>query len=148
MPSRGFHSARRGRVIESLTPFVIVYCCTVMIVAYSVRGASGFGAAAALPLLGLALPLKLLAPAWTVLGTFGSIFFAMYYDAIKLGKDHYRATMTAIMFMLGVSRGIGYWAVGEFTREVLLVAAFLFPSMMVGTLIGMRIHHGMSDLAF
>jgi uncharacterized membrane protein YfcA len=215
-----------------------------MIIAYSVRGASGFGAAAALPLLGLALPLKLLVPAWTliaivaggallgsdrhriawpqmlsmvpgcllgiaiglivfanlsaevltkglgafvliyglfalwgtvrsapprivippralafaggfgggftgtVIGTFGSIFFAMYYDAIKLGKDHYRATMTAIMLMLGVSRGIGYWAVGEFTREVLLVAAFLFPSMMVGTLIGMRIHHGMSDLTF
>jgi len=244
MPSRGFHSARRGRVIEFLTPLVIVYCCTVMIIAYSVRGASGFGAAAALPLLGLALPLKLLVPAWTliaiiaggallgsdrhriawpemrklvpglfvgiaiglavfanlstevltkglgvsvliyglfslwstlrpapptvaippramafvggfgggfigtVLGTFGSIFFAMYYDTIKLGKDHYRATMTAIMFMLGVSRGIGYWAVGEFTREVLLVAAFLFPSMMVGTLIGMLIHHGMSDLTF
>jgi uncharacterized membrane protein YfcA len=215
-----------------------------MIVAYSVRGASGFGAAAALPLLGLALPLKLLVPAWTliaiiaggallgsdrhriawaevlrlvpglfvgiaigifvfanlsagaltkglgafvliyglfalwgtlrsappkialppralafagglgggligtVLGTFGSIFFAMYYDAIKLGKDHYRATMTAIMLMLGVSRGIGYWAVGEFTREVLYVAAFLFPSMMIGTLIGMRIHHGMSELTF
>ena len=215
-----------------------------MIVAYSVRGASGFGAAAALPLLGLALPLKLLVPAWTliaivagsalmgsdrnkiawaemlklvpglfvgiaiglfvfsnlsaealakgmgasvllyglfslwstfrtappkaallpralafagglgggfigtVLGTFGSIFFAMYYDAIRLGKDHYRATMTAIMLLLGVSRGTGYWLVGEFTREVLLVAAFLFPSMMIGTLIGMRIHHGMSELTF
>lgn len=215
-----------------------------MIIAYSVRGASGFGAAAALPLLGLALPLKLLVPAWTliaivagsallgsdrrrvawtemlrlvpglfvgiaiglfvfanlsaqaltrglgasvlvyglfslwstirsappkiqippqvlafaggmgggfigtVLGTFGSIFFAIYYDAIKLGKDQYRATMTAIMLALGVSRGIGYWAVGEFTREVLLVAAFLFPSMMIGTLIGMRIHHGMTERTF
>jgi uncharacterized membrane protein YfcA len=215
-----------------------------MIVAYSVRGASGFGAAAALPLLGLALPLKLLVPAWTllaivagsallgsdrkriawaemlkllpglfagiaigifvfatlsaetltkglgasvllyglfslwstfrsapptialppralafagglgggfigtVLGTFGSIFFAIYYDAIKLGKDQYRATMTAVMLTLGVTRGIGYWAVGEFTREVLLVAAFLFPTMMIGTLIGMRIHHGMGELTF
>jgi uncharacterized membrane protein YfcA len=215
-----------------------------MIIAYSVRGASGFGAAAALPLLGLALPLKLLVPAWTliaivagsallgsdrnriawaeilkllpglflgvviglvvfahlsaealtkglgaavliyglfslwrtfrsappkikishralafaggvaggvtgtVIGTFGSIFFAMYYDAIKLGKDQYRATMTAILLTLGVSRGIGYWVVGEFSREVLLVTAFLFPSMMVGTLIGARIHHGMSDLTF
>ena len=215
-----------------------------MTIAYSVRGASGFGAAAALPLLGLALPLKLLVPAWTliaiaagsalmgsdrkriawteilrllpglflgvaiglvvftslsaealtrglgasvllyglfalwgtvrsappkitlppralafaggvaggitgtVIGTFGSIFFAMYYDAIKLGKDQYRATMTAILLTLGVSRGIGYWAVGEFTREVLLVAAFLFPSMMIGTFIGARIHHGMSELTF
>ena len=84
----------------------------------------------------------------TVIGTFGSIFFAMYYDAIKLGKDQYRATMTAILLTLGVTRGIGYWAVGEFTREVLLVAAFLFPSMMIGTFIGIRIHHGMSELTF
>jgi hypothetical protein len=39
-----------------------------MTVAYSARGASGFGAAAALPLLGLVLPLKVLVPAWTLIG--------------------------------------------------------------------------------
>ena len=39
-----------------------------MIVAYSARGASGFGAAAAMPLLGLVLPLKVLVPAWTLIG--------------------------------------------------------------------------------
>ena len=45
-------------------------------------------------------------------------------------------------------RGIGYWAVGEFNREVLIVTAILFPSMMVGIFIGNRFHHGMSDVAF
>ena len=189
-----------------------------MVIAYSARGASGFGAAAALPLLGLVLPLKLLVPAWTLIGiaaggaliggdrnkiawaevvnlvpgclvgiaiglylftlltsealarwlgvavlsyglfslwrtfdaapkaalpprlvallgglgggitgtmvgTMGSVFFAMYFDAIKLAKDHYRATMTAILLTLTVIRGIGYWSVGEFSREVLFVAA-------------------------
>ena len=39
-----------------------------MVVAYAARGASGFGAAAAMPLLGLVLPLKVLVPAWTLIG--------------------------------------------------------------------------------
>ncbi len=38
-----------------------------MVIAYSARGASGFGAAAAMPLLGLVLPLKVLVPAWTLI---------------------------------------------------------------------------------
>ena len=185
-----------------------------MVIAYSARGASGFGAAAAMPLLGLVLPLKVLVPAWTligiaagaaligsdrnkvawaemvklvpgtlvgiavglyvftllvlairwrngsacwcsptasircgarsarakphlppriaaalgglgggmtgtVVGTMGSVFFAMYFDAIKLAKDNYRATMTAILLTLTVIRGVGYFAVGEFSRDVL-----------------------------
>ena len=214
-----------------------------MVIAYSARGASGFGAAAALPLLGLVLPLKLLVPAWTLIGvaagsaligsdrkkiawaevaklvpgcligigiglylftlltsealarwlgvavlgyglfslwntfrpapksvlppwlvalaggigggitgtmvgTLGSVFFAMYFDAIRLGKDQYRATMTAILLTLGLVRGIGYWSVGEFSREVVILAAVLFAPMLVGIVVGNRFHHGMSELAF
>src|SRR4051812_14742220 len=213
-----------------------------MALAYSARGASGFGAAVALPLLGLVLPLKLLVPAWTliaavagtalmgsdrhkvlwgeilkllpgtfigvaaglvvftrlssdtlsiwiggfvlaygayslwttfgaakpqlpprtaallggilggatgtVVGTFGSTFYAIYFDAIKLGKDHYRATMTAILLTLSLARGTGYFAFGEFTREVLIVAAMLMPPMFLGIFVGNRIHHGMSEAAF
>ena len=214
-----------------------------MTIAYSARGASGFGAAAAMPLLGLVLPLKVLVPAWTligiaagaalmgsdrhkvawaeivkllpgtvvgigvglylftlldsatlakwlgalvlayglyslwgtfgaaakphlppriaailgglgggmtgtVVGTMGSVFFAMYFDAIKLGKDHYRATMTAILLTLTVTRGVGYFAVGEFSRDVLIVTAILFPSMLLGIFIGNRFHRGMSEVAF
>jgi uncharacterized membrane protein YfcA len=214
-----------------------------MAAAYSARGASGFGAAAAMPLLGLVLPLKVLVPAWTligiaagaalmgsdrkkvawaeiakllpgtligiavglyvftlldsatlakwlgglvlayglyalwgtfraaakphlpphiaaalgsfgggitgtVVGTMGSVFFAMYFDAIRLAKDSYRATMTAILLTLTVIRGVGSFAVGEFSRDVFVVTAILFPSMMLGMFIGNRFHHGMSDLAF
>jgi uncharacterized membrane protein YfcA len=229
--------------IESLTPLVIAYCSVVMAIAYSARGASGFGAAAALPLLGLVLPLKILVPAWslialfaasallgsdrkkvlwteilrlipgtivgilvglyvftllssetlakwiggfvllyglyslwatfrsathshlppkvaaalggfaggmtgTVVGTMGSTFYAIYFDAIRLNKDNYRATMTAILLTLTLLRGIGYYAVGEFTRDVLIVTAILFPSMLLGIFIGSRFHHGMSETAF
>lgn len=213
-----------------------------MALAYSARGASGFGAAVALPLLGLVLPLKLLVPAWTliaavaatalmgsdrhkvlwweilkllpgtligvalglavftrlssdtlaiwiggfvlaygvyslwttfgaakpqlppraaaliggilggatgtVVGTFGSTFYAIYFDAIKLGKDHYRATMTAILLTLSLARGTGYFVVGEFTRDVLIVAAMLLPPMFVGIFVGNRLHHGMSEVVF
>jgi len=213
-----------------------------MAAAYSARGASGFGAAVALPLLALVMPLKLLVPAWTLIavaagtallgsdrkkvvwseiarlmpgtligvalglviftrldadtlalwvgafvlaygayslwttfgagkphlpprvaalvggvlggitgttvGTFGSTFFAIHFDAIKLAKDNYRATMTAILLSLSLARGIGYWAFGEFTTEVVTVAAILLPPMLLGLFIGDRIHHGMSDLVF
>ena len=214
-----------------------------MTIAYAARGASGFGAAAAMPLLGLVLPLKVLVPAWTligiaagtallgsdrnkvswreiarlvpgtlagialglyvftlldsatlakwlgslvlayglyslwgtfgaapkphlppriaaalggfgggmtgtVVGTMGSGFFAMYFDAIKLGKESYRATMTAILMTLTIARGIGYFAIGEFSREVLILTAILFPSMLLGIFIGNHVHHGMSELAF
>jgi uncharacterized protein len=214
-----------------------------MVTAYAARGASGFGAAAAMPLLGLVIPLKLLIPAWTVVGalagvalfgsdrknvawremaklvpsllvgiavglyifklldsdtlakglgtlvllygfyslagtfraapktkfppriaaaiggflggivgtvvgTMGSVFFAIYYDAIRLAKEQFRATMTAILLTLAVVRGIGYWAVGEFTREVMILSAILFPMMLTGIFIGNRFHHGMSDLMF
>lgn len=214
-----------------------------MTVAYSARGASGFGAAAALPLLALVLPLKVLVPAWSliaavagtallgsdrhkiawaevvkllpgtfigiavglyvftllssdalakwvggfvlayglyslwttfttrtnvhlpprtaalvggfaggmtgaVVGTMGSTFYAIYFDAIRLAKDNYRATMTAILLTLTVTRGIGYYAVGEFTRDVLVLSAILLPSMALGIFIGNRIHHGMSEVAF
>jgi uncharacterized membrane protein YfcA len=213
-----------------------------MVIAYSARGASGFGAAAAMPLLGLVIPLKILVPAWTligivagtaligsdrkkvawaemiklvpgtlvgiaiglyvftllssdtlakwlgvlvlayglyslwgtfgapkphlpprlaavlggvgggmtgaIVGTMGSVFFAMYFDAIRLAKDNYRATMTAILLTLTVVRGVGYFAIGEFSREVWIVAAILFPSMLLGMFIGNRFHHSMSDLVF
>ena len=49
------------------------YCCVVIIAAYAVRGSSGFGAAAAMPLLALVVPLKILVPVWTLLGAASSI---------------------------------------------------------------------------
>jgi hypothetical protein len=83
-----------------------------------------------------------------VVGTMGSSFFAIYFDAIGLGKDAYRATMTAILLTLTLIRGVGYWSVGEFDREVLIVAGLLLPPMFLGIFIGNRFHHGMSDKAF
>ena len=39
-----------------------------MLVAYSLRGSTGFGGLIGMPLLALVIPVKVLAPAWTLLG--------------------------------------------------------------------------------
>jgi len=233
----------RERAIQSLSTPEIVYCCVVIVLAYAARGSTGFGAAAAMPLMGLVVPMKVLVPAWTLLGivagaslmgvdrrniswmdiarvlptcligiglgvwlftqldartlaqglgllviaygvyaawgtfrplkppqlpgnivgpiaglvggmvgaTFGtlaSLFFAIYLDAIRLAKEAFRATMTALLLALTVARGIGYWMVGEFNRDVLLMFAATLPMMLIGIFIGDRIHTGLDDTTF
>ena len=226
----------------SLTSLEIAYCVVVLVTAYAVRGGTGFGSAAAMPLLALVIPLKLLVPVWTLLGiassvtivahdyrqiawrellrtvpagligiaaglyafkaldtrtltlglgalvvaygcwslwtttrpptksfpsrviaplagflggfvgtafgTMASIFYAIYLDAIRLAKVHFRATMSAMMLTLSVVRSAGYFAVGAFGREALIAFAFAFPLMLLGIFIGDRFHADMPELTF
>jgi uncharacterized membrane protein YfcA len=215
----------------------------VIVLAYAARGSTGFGAAAAFPLMGLVVPLKVLIPAWTLLGicagiallgrdsrniawkeaakilptcvlgvllgiylfsvidglwlqrglgilvilygchslwatfrpvakprgpawllaalmgfggglvggTFGtlaSLFFAIYFDVTRLPKDAFRATMSAVLVVLTIGRGIGYWTVDQYNGEVLFIFAFAVPMMLAGIFIGDRIHTSLSDRAF
>ena len=214
-----------------------------IVLAYAVRGSTGFGSAAAMPLLGLVVPIKVLIPVWTLLGiassvaivardrrnvavhellrtlptgvigvavglyffkvldahtlarslgllvaaygcyslwttvrspaqsrtpprfvapiagilggavgtTFGtmaSIFYAIYFDAIRMAKEHFRATMSAMILTLSILRGIGYYAVGEFSIEALLAFVAAFPMMLLGIFIGDRFYANISDIAF
>jgi uncharacterized membrane protein YfcA len=237
------HGVAGEPTIQFLSPLEIAYCCVVMAASYALRGSTGFGAAAAMPLLALIIPLKVLIPAWTLIGltagitllgrdrahiawgdmarllpsclvgiaiglyaftaldartlaqglgvlivlygiysfwvttrpqtrwpasprviapiagvlggavgtTFGtmaSVFFAIYFDVIRMAKDNFRASMSAILVALGIVRGLGYWAVGEYNRDVLITVAIALPMMLVGIFIGNRIHTGLSELAF
>jgi uncharacterized membrane protein YfcA len=234
---------RGSRTILSLPLVWIVYCCVVLVLAYAARGSTGFGGAVAMPLLGLAIPLKVLIPAWTLLGlaagitllgrdrphvawrelaglvpgtllgiaiglyvfktldaatlarsfggavalyglwslastfrppakwrvpdraaaalagvlggavgtTFGtmaSVFYAIYFDAIRMSKEQFRASMSAALVVLGIVRGLGYFAVDEFNRDVLATFAMAVPMMLIGIFIGDRIHSGLSDVMF
>jgi uncharacterized membrane protein YfcA len=231
-----------SRTMLSLSYLLIVYCAVVIVLAYGVRGSTGFGSAAAMPLLALVVPLKVLVPVWTLLGvassvtivardyrqiafaellrtvpagligiaaglylfktldtrtltlglgalvvaygcyalwmttrppakprsspllapvagflggavgtTFGtmaSIFYAIYFDAIRLAKENFRATMSAMMLTLSIVRGAGYFVVGEFGRDALIAFAFAFPMMLLGIFIGDRFHGDMDELTF
>ncbi len=81
-------------------------------------------------------------------GTMGSVFFAMYLDAQALRKDEFRATMSAMLLTLSTVRGIGYFAVGEFTQEAWLAFAAAFPVMLAGIYVGDRIQVGLSEETF
>ena len=218
------------------------YCAVVLVASYALRGSTGFGGFAAMPLLALVIPMKVLVPVWTLLtisssatlfgkdrkhvsfpmilrilpsctlgillglwlfktldaawlsrglgalvsgyglyalwqtrgggagnppprgiataasflagavgtmfGTMASLFFAIYMEAIRVTKDQFRGTLSALMMTLAVIRGLGYYAVGEFGRESLMLFAVALPFMLTGIFIGDRIHTGLSETVF
>ncbi len=81
-------------------------------------------------------------------GTMATVFFAIYLDTRSLAKEAFRATISAMLLTLSVVRGIGYYAVGEFTGEVWLTFAAAVPLMLAGIYIGDRVHVNISETAF
>ncbi len=217
------------------------YCAVVLLAGFALRGSTGFGGFAAMPLMALVIPMKVLVPVWTLLtisssatlfgkdrrhvsmpmilrilpsctlgiaaglylftvldavllarglgalvtgyglfvlwqmragaighaprglataasfmagavgtifGTMASVFFAIYMDALRVTKEQFRGTLAALMMTMAVMRGIGYFAVGEFGRESLLLFAAALPFMLTGIFLGDRVHTGMSDATF
>lgn len=227
-----------------LSPLALAYCIAVLLLNFTLRGSLGFGGALGLPLLALALPVKVIAPAWslvgivssiaivghgrrhvdwrefksllpgcmlgilaglfvfkaldatllgralgafiivyaayswwlstrpagtrppirenvlrpgaavlsgivgTVFGSMATIFFAIYMDAGKMGKDAFRATMSAMILTISVARSAGYAAVGELTLDSVILCAASIPAMGIGLVLGDRIHTGLSPRAF
>lgn len=232
--------------MSQLSPLELAYCALVLLLAYGLRGSTGFGGSVGMPLLALVVPIKILVPAWTLLGLVSSlailgkdrklvdvrkvlvfvpwcalgvavglyffatldsrtllralgvmvlaysgyffwttlaapkpgstpgsppkflsllaaglagvvgalfgamatVFFAMYLDVRTMAKTVFRATISAMLLCLCVGRGLGYWAVGEFTREVWIAFAMAAPVMFFGIWLGDRIHLRLSELAF
>lgn len=84
----------------------------------------------------------------TLFGTMASVFFAMYLDASSMGKQAFRATLSAMLLTLSVARAIGYAAVDELTPDSFILCAAALPAMGLGLLVGDRIHSGLSPRAF
>lgn len=53
--------------MTNLSPLALAYCAVVLVASYALRGSTGFGGFAAMPLMALAVPMKLLVPLWTLL---------------------------------------------------------------------------------
>jgi uncharacterized membrane protein YfcA len=77
-----------------------------------------------------------------------TIFFAMFMDAGRMGKDAFRATMSAMILTISIARTAGYAAVGELTLDSVILCAASIPAMGVGLLVGDKIHTGLSPIAF
>lgn len=83
-----------------------------------------------------------------IFGTMGSLFFVIFLDTRGLTKDRFRATMSAMLLMLSTVRGIGYYAVGEFTRESWIMFAAAFPAALAGIYVGDRVQLKLSEATF
>ena len=55
-----------------LSPLALAYCIFVLLLNFTLRGSLGFGGALGLPLLALAIPVKIIAPAWSLIGIVSS----------------------------------------------------------------------------
>jgi nucleoside phosphorylase len=58
--------------VEALSGFELAYCVVVLLLTFTLRGSLGFGGAIGLPLLALVLPVKTIAPAWSLIGILSS----------------------------------------------------------------------------
>ena len=84
----------------------------------------------------------------SIFGTMGSLFFVIFLDTRPLNKIQFRATISAMLLLLSAVRGIGYYAVGEFTQESWIMFAAAFPAMLAGIYVGDRVQLQMSEAAF
>src|SRR5207247_9674889 len=55
-------------MIHDLSTLELAYCIAVLLFTFALRGSLGFGGAIGLPLLALVIPVKVLAPAWSLIG--------------------------------------------------------------------------------
>jgi hypothetical protein len=68
------------------------YCAVVLVASYALRGSTGFGGFAAMPLLALVIPMKVLVPVWTLLTISSS--------ATLFGKDRKHVSFPMILRIL------------------------------------------------
>lgn len=84
----------------------------------------------------------------TLFGSMAGMFYAIYLDMLRVAKNEFRASAAAILFGLGIVRGIGYLTVGAFDRDALIACAVALPLMGLGVYIGNRLHARLDPVQF
>src|SRR5205809_8074001 len=92
--------------MQDLSPLELAYCAAVLLFTFALRGSLGFGGAIGLPLLALVIPVKLLAPAWSLIGIVSS--------AAIIGRDREHVAKREFLVLLpgctlGVSAGLFFF---------------------------------------
>jgi uncharacterized membrane protein YfcA len=77
-----------------------------------------------------------------------SLSFAVYFDAIRMPVDQFRATMSAALVAMGLVRGLGYFGLGEFTADVFLLLTITVPMTLIGIYLGNRMFAELSEVRF
>ena len=87
-------------MLLSLSPWELAFCVAVLLFTFGLRGSVGFGGSVGMPLLALALPVKLIAPAWSLIGILSSVAI--------LGKDRkFVAVRDYLGLLPGCALGVG-----------------------------------------
>ena len=84
----------------------------------------------------------------TLFGGMAGPMFVVYLSALDLDKARFRATMSAILFLLALLRAGGYGGLGFYDARAVALIALLLPAMVVGMVLGERVHHGMPETIF
>jgi hypothetical protein len=230
-----------GALASLAAPWVLAACALVVFAAYTLRGATGFGAGVvAIPLMALAMPLTVVIPVITTLGIAASLgqsvreirhvdwralrglalpsaigitlglwlfasldqrlllrafaafisvyglwslaplrprpwlprgalavaaggsgglvatlfggmagpFYVIYLKALALDKRRFRASISSVLFCLGLVRAGGYGSLGFYDRRALALLALLAPVMVIAMLAGDRWHARLDQQKF
>ena len=84
----------------------------------------------------------------TLFGGMAGPIFVVYLNALDLGKARFRATMSAILFLLALLRAGGYGGLGFYDAGVFALIALLLPAMVLGMVLGERVFHGLEEGLF
>ncbi len=101
------------------SPQVLAFCAAVVFAAYTLRGATGFGAGVvAIPLLALVMPLTVVIPVITTLG-----IFASFGQSLQEFRHVDWRALRALALPSAVGLGVGLWLFASLD-QALLVKAF------------------------
>ena len=105
-------------MIRDLSALELAYCIAVLLFTFALRGSLGFGGAVGLPLLALVIPVKILAPAWSLVGIVSS--------AAIIGHERQHVDRRAFVRLLpgcalGIAAGLFFFA----TLDAVLLARAL-----------------------
>lgn len=83
----------------------------------------------------------------TLFGT-GGPWYVIYFQLRGLSKSMFRSTIATLFLLDGGMRFSGYAISGFYTRDMVLWIALAFPVMILGLIIGGRIHTGITQRQF
>ena len=87
-------------------------------------------------------------------GVLGGLFgtggppLIMYFSWLGLNKSAFRATFVILAFAIHLTRVVSYSATGLFSRSTLLTGLCLLPPMILGALVGRRLHDRLDEVLF